>query len=117
MTNDWPTVNMVTTIRVLALTPAITRPREQIDAILVQSLLETGDQGRAALALGANRQTAIPRSPCLWPKAPADAGARRVSAVNGPRPGGPAGQWLRGLAGNRVHRLPGDHPGEAGREH
>jgi len=51
VTNDWPTVNIVTTIRVPdPLPPAISRPRQLIEAVIAQSLLETGDQGRAALA-------------------------------------------------------------------
>ena len=41
----------MTTIRVPdPLPPAITRPRQHVEAVLAQSLLETGGQGRAALA-------------------------------------------------------------------
>ena len=51
MTNAWPTVNIVTSICVPDPLPsAITRSRQLIDAVMAQSLLETGDQGRAALA-------------------------------------------------------------------
>jgi hypothetical protein len=51
MTGDRPTVNIVTTIRVPdPLPPAITRPRQLIQAVIAQNLQETGDQGRAALA-------------------------------------------------------------------
>ena len=51
MTTNPPTVNAVTTIRVPAfLPPAITRPRQHVEAVLAQSLLETGDEGRAVLA-------------------------------------------------------------------
>jgi len=51
MTSNRPTVKSVTTIRVPnPLSPGITRPRQHVEAVLAQSLLETGDQGRAALA-------------------------------------------------------------------
>jgi hypothetical protein len=51
MANDRPTVNIMNTIRVPdPLPPAISRPRQLIEAVLAQSLLETGEQGRAALA-------------------------------------------------------------------
>src|SRR5713226_8949104 len=46
-----PTVKTMSTIRVPdPLPPAITRPRQRVEAVLAQSLLETGDHGRAALA-------------------------------------------------------------------
>jgi hypothetical protein len=51
MTTNPPTVNIVTTIRVPdPLPPAITRSRQHVEAVLAQSLLETGHEGRAALA-------------------------------------------------------------------
>jgi hypothetical protein len=51
MISNRPTVKSVTTIRVPnPLSPAITRPSQHVEAVLAQSLLETGDQGRAALA-------------------------------------------------------------------
>jgi hypothetical protein len=51
MTSNRPTVKSVIIIRVLnPLSPAITRPRQHVEAVLAQSLLETGDQERAALA-------------------------------------------------------------------
>lgn len=51
MPSNPPTVRTVTTIRVPdRLPPAISRPRQHVEAVLAQSLLETGDQGRAALA-------------------------------------------------------------------
>jgi hypothetical protein len=51
MTSDRPAVNSVATIHLPNPLPsAITRPREHVDAVLTQSLLETGDQEiRAAL--------------------------------------------------------------------
>lgn len=51
MTAARPTVNTVATIQAPdPLPPAIARPREHVDAVLAQSLLEAGSQGRAALA-------------------------------------------------------------------
>lgn len=51
MTNSPPTVNIVATIPVPNPLPsAITRPRQHVEAVLDQSLAETGDDGRAALA-------------------------------------------------------------------
>lgn len=45
------TVKAVATLSVPdRLPPAITRPRHHVEAVLAQSLLETGDDGRAALA-------------------------------------------------------------------
>jgi hypothetical protein len=44
-------VSIVTGVRVPdPLPPAITRPREHVEAVLAQSLIETGQNGRAALA-------------------------------------------------------------------
>jgi hypothetical protein len=51
MTSNPPTVNIVATVQVPnPLPPAISRPRQHVEAVLAQSLLETGDLGRAALA-------------------------------------------------------------------
>ena len=51
MPSNPPTVETVTMIWVPdPLSPAITRPRQHVEAVLPQSLLETGDQGRAGLA-------------------------------------------------------------------
>ena len=51
MTTARPTVNTMATIQAPdPLPPAITRPSEHVDAVLAQSMLETGGQGRAALA-------------------------------------------------------------------
>jgi hypothetical protein len=51
MTTNPPTVNTVPAIQVRdPLPPAITRPRQHVEAVHAQSLLETGDEGRAALA-------------------------------------------------------------------
>lgn len=51
MTDSPPTVNTVATIPVPdPPPPAITRPRQQVEAVLAQSLAETGEDGRAALA-------------------------------------------------------------------
>jgi hypothetical protein len=49
MTGNRPTVSIVATIQVPDfLPPAITRPSQLIEALLAQSLLEIGRQGRAA---------------------------------------------------------------------
>jgi hypothetical protein len=51
MPNNPPTFETVTMIWAPdPLPPAITRPRQHVEAVLAQSLLETGDQGRAGLA-------------------------------------------------------------------
>src|ERR1022692_4118391 len=51
MTDHRPTVEPVPTARVPDQLPlAIIRPRQLVEAVLAQSLLEIGDQGRAALA-------------------------------------------------------------------
>ena len=51
MTSNPPTVNIVTTNWVPdPLPPVITRPKQLVEAVLAQSLSETGDEGRAALA-------------------------------------------------------------------
>jgi hypothetical protein len=51
MTNSRPAVNVVAAIRVPDPLPlAVTRPSQLIEAVLAQSLLETGAQGRASLA-------------------------------------------------------------------
>ena len=50
MPSNPPTVETVTIWVPDPLPPAITRPRQHVEAVLAQSLLETGGQGRAALA-------------------------------------------------------------------
>ena len=51
MTDRPPTVDIVATIPVPdPMPPAITRPRQHVEAVLTQSLAETGEEGRAALA-------------------------------------------------------------------
>lgn len=51
MTDSPPTVNTVATIPVPnPLPPAVTRPRQHIKAVMAQSLPETGEDSRAALA-------------------------------------------------------------------
>jgi hypothetical protein len=50
MTDATPNVNTVTVQIPRSLPAAIDRPREHVEAVLAQSLRETGDQGRTALA-------------------------------------------------------------------
>jgi hypothetical protein len=50
MTAATPNVNTVTVQIPRSLPAAIVRPREHIEAVLVQSLREMGNQGRTALA-------------------------------------------------------------------
>src|SRR5712692_5200334 len=51
MTEDRPTVTSVTAVRVPEqLPPVIVRSRQLIEAVLAQSVLEMGGQGRTALA-------------------------------------------------------------------
>lgn len=51
MTSPRPTVETVAALKVPEPLPtAIGRPKEHVQAVLAQSILETGEQGRAALA-------------------------------------------------------------------